>query len=139
LTQWQLDLGVARQCSGPQVATTGNIQAKINFFQHGCARAYKAAASTHLRIPSDFATSGHYVPAAAHFLSNTKVTFKTPTTQTDYGSVQAFKAALKLSGLEADFDYAKMMAYLNAITYRPRAGSRPERCRRKHSRERAVD
>jgi hypothetical protein len=70
--------------------------------------------------------SGHYAPAAAHFLQvfhvlrkrrvslfNTKLSFKTATGQTDYTSVDAFMTALRANGIDTDYEFTKMMAYLN--------------------------
>jgi hypothetical protein len=74
--------------------------------------------------------SGHYAPAVAHFLQvfhvlnkrgvslmNTKVTLKTATGQDEYTSVATFMADLRTKGLETDYEFVKMMAYLKAIPY----------------------
>lgn len=74
--------------------------------------------------------SGHYAPAAAHFvqvlyvlrkrgvsLFNTKITFKTAAGQQDFNSVDAFMASLVATGMETDFDFGKMMSYLNKLPY----------------------
>lgn len=74
--------------------------------------------------------SGHYAPAAAHLLQvlyvlrkrgvslfSTRVSFKTANAQQDFGSVDAFLADLTANGIEADYEYAKLLAYLNTIPY----------------------
>ncbi len=74
--------------------------------------------------------SGHYAPAAAHFLQvfyvlqkrgvslfNTKVLFNTALGAQQFASVAAFLVSVKSTGVETDFEFAKMMAYLNAVGY----------------------
>ena len=74
--------------------------------------------------------SGHYAPAAAHFVQvlyvltkrgvstfGTKVSFRTAAGQQDFTSIDAFLASLTASGMETDFEFSKMMAYLSAIPF----------------------
>jgi hypothetical protein len=74
--------------------------------------------------------SGHYAPGAAHLLQvlyvlnkrgvdmhGTRVSFKTPADQGEFPSVAAFLADCARKGIETDFEYAKMMAYLDAMGY----------------------
>ena len=74
--------------------------------------------------------SGHYAPSAAHLLQvlhvlnkrgvdlfNTKLMFKTATGQERFPSVTAFLASLPAKGFETDYEFSKMMAYLNHIGY----------------------
>jgi len=73
--------------------------------------------------------SGHYAPAAAHFLqtlhqlqkkhvdlTNVKVTFNTATGKTPYPTVAAYLAAMQAQGID-DFEYAKLVRYLVLIPY----------------------
>jgi hypothetical protein len=73
--------------------------------------------------------SGHYAPAAAHFLqtlyqlqkkhvdlTNVRVTFNTAAGKTPYPTVAAYLAAMQAQGID-DFDYAKLLRYLVLIPY----------------------
>lgn len=74
--------------------------------------------------------SGHYMPSAAHLLQvlhvlqkrtvslyATKVKFHTNLGATEFTGVVSFIQHLQKNGLEFDYEYAKMVAYLDALTY----------------------
>lgn len=74
--------------------------------------------------------SGHYAPGAAHLLqtlyllnkrgidlNQTKVTFKTRDDAENFGNVQAFLDWMQKKGFEPDFEFAKLMAYMQTIAF----------------------
>jgi len=74
--------------------------------------------------------SGHYAPAAAHLLQvlhvlrkrrvslmHTHVSFRTATSAQEFSSVDAFLQSLKAAGMETDYDWVKMIRYLEYIPY----------------------
>jgi len=74
--------------------------------------------------------SGHYAPGAAHLLqalfllnkrgvdlNQTRVTFKTRDDANNFNNVQAFLDSLPAKGVEPDFEFTKLMAYMQTISF----------------------
>jgi hypothetical protein len=121
------------------MSETGNIHASEHSVGHRHHTSLLAAASVagagevkalKGKLVDISSKSGHYAPTAVHLLQvlflldkrgadlrATRVTLKTAAHSQTFAGVNAFISFLKAGGFETDFEFAKMMAYLNSIPY----------------------